>query len=139
MTRYLIILFSIIMSTSGVSAVSIAEGVGDSVRIPDEMKWTKTLENACVESARRNNAISGVRDVGAGCACVARNVLKMASFEESVQDAVEDLNWVKRYFSGGIGQRELQKDPLALFQFIDHFGNKCAKNSHYEHNFGPGL
>jgi len=133
-----ILIFSILAFATGISLSAAAESAKPSLKVPDETRWRTSIETTCTESARRNNASSGVRNVDSGCACIARNVLKLAAFEESVQEAVEDLNWTKRYYSGAIGKREVQKDPLALFQFIYQFGTECAKNPGYEHDFGPG-
>lgn len=110
----------------------------DGLKLPDSEGWVRAITASCIESGRRNNATAAVRSLDAGCACVAKNVLKLASYEESIQDAIEDLEWTKRYYAGGVSTPEVQKDPLAIVQLIFHFSAECAKSSNYEHNFGPG-
>lgn len=133
----MIIALAFVFSFSAASE-SLKSKRDDGLKLPDAEGWVKTITSTCVESGRRNNVTATVRSLDSGCACVAKNVLKMASYEESIQDAIEDLEWTKRYYTGGVSARELQKDPLAIVQLIFHFSGECAKSSSYEHNFGPG-
>lgn len=105
------------------------------LHLPDANVWQKDLANACVESAttRKSKVVS--RE--AGCNCVARNILTLASYEESPADAYQDLNWVKRYFNGKVSQKELEADPLTIAEHLFHFSRVCAQNPSYSHYFGP--
>lgn len=135
--KLIIIVLSVVFSFSAASE-NLKSKKDDGLKLPNAGGWLKTITSTCVESGRRNNATSAVRNLELGCSCIARNVLTMASYEESVQDAIEDLEWTKRYYAGGVGAREVQKDPLAIVQLIFHFSAECMKSTDYEHNFGPG-
>lgn len=134
----LIIILLFVTFSFSVSSENLKSKKDDGLKLPDADGWVKTITLSCVESGRRNNATAAVRSLDSGCSCVGKNVLKLASYEESVQDAIEDLQWTKRYYAGGVSAREIQKDPLAIVQLIFHFSSECAKFSNYEHNFGPG-
>lgn len=105
------------------------------LHLPDANMWQGDLANACVESAKRKK--SKVVDLAAGCNCVARNILTLASYEESSADAYQDLRWVKDYFNGKVKQREIEADPLTIAEHLFHFSQACAQNPSYSHNFGP--
>lgn len=105
------------------------------LRLPDAAVWQKDLANACVESAKHKKP--RVVDIAAGCNCVARNILSLASYEVSFTDAYQDLRWVKDYFNGKVTQKELEADPLTIAEHLFHFSQTCAQDSSYSHYFGP--
>ncbi len=105
------------------------------VVLTDQDEWTTNLKKTCIETTGRNNGTSRVKNVDAGCACIARNSIQLALREETVKEAVEDLQWIKRFLQDKISDRELEKDPLGLVEFIYDFGDACAKDVDYRHKF----